>query len=128
MITLLEVILVACGGAFGATSRFFIGRLSDSYLASLKFPLPTLVINIVGCFAIGYIAEISARGALSPHFRLLIVTGILGGFTTFSAFGLETITLLRSGHLGMALTYVATSVIGGCLATYAGILLFSPRP
>jgi CrcB protein len=125
MITLLEVILVACGGA---TSRFFIGRLSDSYLASLKFPLATLVINIVGCFAIGFIAEISARGALSPHFRLLIVTGILGGFTTFSAFGLETITLLRSGHLGMALTYVATSVIGGCLATYAGILLFSPRP
>lgn len=128
MVTLLEVILVAFGGAFGATLRFAIGRLSDTYVTSLKFPLATLTINIVGCFAIGYVAEISARGALSPHIRLLIVTGILGGFTTFSAFGLETITLLRSGHLGMALTYVATSVIGGCLATYAGILLLTPRP
>ena len=128
MLTFLEVILVACGGALGATSRFVIGRLSDTHLTSLKFPLATLVINVLGCFAIGCIAEISARGSISPHIRLMIVTGILGGFTTFSAFGLETITLLRSGHHGVAFTYASTSVIGGCLATYAGIFLFTPRP
>jgi len=55
------------------------------------------------------------------------VTGILGGFTTFSAFGLETITLLRAGHVGLALSYIATSVIGGCAATYIGINLITPR-
>jgi len=128
MITPSEIALVACGGGFGATLRFLIGRMSETYLASLTFPLATTLINVLGCFLIGCVAEISARGDLSPQTRLLIVTGILGGFTTFSAFGLETVSLLRSGHVGVALTYVFTSVIGGCLATYAGILAFSPRP
>ncbi len=128
MVTPSELTLVASGGAFGATLRFFVGRLSDTYLASLKLPLATLLVNILGCFAIGVVAEVSTRGDISPHTRLLIVTGILGGFTTFSAFGLETITLVRSGHLGMALGYALTSVIGGCFATYVGILLITTRP
>jgi len=128
MITPSEVALVAFGGGFGATLRFLIGRVSETYLASLTFPLATLFINVLGCFLIGCVAELSARGGISPHARLLIVTGILGGFTTFSAFGLETITLLRSGLVGMALSYVTVSVIGGCLATYAGILACTPRP
>ena len=127
MFTLPEVILVACGGAFGAISRFAVGRLSENFLTSLTFPLATLFINVLGCFLIGFVSELSLRGALSPHLRLLIVTGVLGGFTTFSAFGLETFALLRSGHLFMALTYVIASVIGGTLATYAGFLLLATR-
>jgi CrcB protein len=127
MVSASELTLVACGGAFGATVRLLVGRLSEIYLTSLKFPLATLVVNIAGCFAIGCVAEIFARGDISHHTRLLIVTGVLGGFTTFSAFGLETITLLRSGHLGMAISYVLSSVIGGCLATYAGALFITPR-
>lgn len=123
-----EIAVVACGGAFGALARFLVARLSETLLASLKFPLATLLVNVLGCFAIGMVAEIATRGDISHHTRLLIVTGILGGFTTFSAFGLETITLLRTGHLGMALGYVLTSVIGGCLATYAGIQIITPRP
>ncbi len=127
MVTPSEITLVACGGAFGATMRFLVGRVSDTYLTSVRFPLATLLINILGCFAIGLIAELSARGDISSHTRLLIVTGILGGFTTFSAFGLETISLLRSGHVGVALIYVISSVVGGCLATYAGIVMLAPR-
>lgn len=127
MITPSEVVLVACGGALGATARFLIGRASDAFLASLTFPVATLLINVLGCFMIGGVAEVSARGDISPHTRLLIATGILGGFTTFSAFGLETITLLRSGHIILALTYITTSVVGGALATYAGIIAFTPR-
>ena len=127
MITPTEVALVSCGGAFGATARFLIGRASETYLTSVKFPLATLLINIVGCFLIGYVAEVSARGEISPHIRLLIVTGILGGFTTFSAFGLETITLIRAGHIGIALTYVSASVIGGCIATYMAVIFMAHR-
>jgi CrcB protein len=127
MITLSEVTLVSCGGALGATARFLVGRFSDTFFSSTRFPIATLFVNILGCFVIGCIAEISARGDISPSARILLVTGILGGFTTFSAFGLETITLLRAGHVGMALSYVVTSVIGGCIATYASVLLISPR-
>jgi CrcB protein len=127
MVTPAEITLVALGGACGATLRFLVGRLTDIFLASAKFPFATLSINILGCFVIGMVAEISARGDLSSGTRLLIVTGILGGFTTFSAFGLETITLLRAGHVGLALSYIATSVIGGCAATYIGINLITPR-
>lgn len=126
MVTPAEITLVALGGACGATLRFLVGRLSEIFLTAL-FPFATLSINILGCFVIGIVAEISARGGLSSDTRLLIVTGILGGFTTFSAFGLETITLLRSGHVGLALSYIATSVIGGCAATYIGINLIAPR-
>ncbi len=127
MVTPAEIMLVALGGACGATLRFLVGRLSELFLASAIFPFATLSINILGCFVIGMVAEISSRGGLSSDTRLLIVTGILGGFTTFSAFGLETITLLRAGHVGLALSYIATSVIGGCAATYIGINLISPR-
>lgn len=126
MVTPAEIILVALGGACGATLRFLAGRLSELFLAAL-FPFATLSINIIGCFVIGIVAELSARGDLSADTRLLFATGILGGFTTFSAFGLETVTLLRAGHVGLALCYIATSVIGGCAATYIGINLIAAK-
>jgi CrcB protein len=127
MITPSEVALVSCGGALGATLRFILTRSTDVIFPAVRFPIATLAVNILGCFALGCVAEISARGAISPNVRLLFATGILGGFTTFSAFGVETISLLRAGHTVMALNYIAASVIGGCIATYVGILAVTPQ-
>jgi CrcB protein len=86
------------------------------------FPYGTLTVNILGCFLIGVVFGIADRGTISPEWRLFLATGVIGGFTTFSAFSYETITLLRSGHLGFALFYVTASVCVGLIATYTGLL------
>jgi CrcB protein len=122
-----EIAVVACGGALGACLRFIVGRVFETTWAASKFPIATLFVNIIGCFIIGVIAEISIRSEVSPLLRLLLVTGILGGFTTFSAFGLETVALLRAGHIFLAGTYAVGSVVGGCAATMLGMLLVGSR-
>jgi len=93
------------------------------------FSLPE--ISFVACGgAIGasLLAGITLRNDTSPLIRIFLVTGILGGFTTFSAFGLETITLFRSGHLTTAMLYVLVSVVGGCAGTLLGLVMTEPAP
>ena len=126
MFSLSEVSLVAGGGAIGATLRFIVGRFCDVTWESTKFPIATFFVNIVGCFLIGVIAGLSVRDSISPLTRLFVVTGILGGFTTFSAFGLETITLLRGGHLMTSLLYILGSVAGGCVGVMIGLSFTEP--
>lgn len=102
---------VAIGGAAGSLSRWLVA-LAGVRLLGPAFPWGTLVVNVLGSFAIGVLAEIFARGA-SPLLRPLLVTGFLGGFTTFSAFALEAVTLSRP----LGITYVAASVVlslGAC--------------
>lgn len=121
-----EISLVACGGAIGASLRFMVGRFCDVTWKGANFPIATLTVNIVGCILVGVIAGATLRHETTPLLRIFLVTGILGGFTTFSAFGLETVTLLKSGHVATSLFYALTSVIGGCAGVLLGLALTEP--
>ena len=119
---MLNCLVVALGGGIGACLRYLIG------LVPLKepftFPVKTLFINIFGCFVIGLIAAIAAKTtSLSPRTVLFIKTGLCGGFTTFSTFAMETETLLKTGHIGLAILYVALSVVVGVGLAFAGQLV-----
>jgi len=117
-----DLILVATGGAIGAGLRHLVSRAALA-LAPASFPWGTWVINITGCFAIGIVAGLANAGSLSPSARLFVATGILGGFTTFSAFGLEAHTLLTAGRVPAALVYVLGQVVVGILGVSVGIAL-----
>jgi CrcB protein len=84
------------------------------------FPFGTFTVNVVGCFLIGLVFGWSAKGNLDPTWHLFLTTGILGGFTTFSAFSMETINLMRAGQPGAAFGYVTLSLLFGFAGTFAG--------
>ncbi|EAQ05167.1 CrcB-like protein [Pseudooceanicola batsensis HTCC2597] len=112
---------VALGGAVGASARYLTG-VAALRVVGAGFPWGTLVVNLVGCFAMGVIvvllAELSAN-----RFAPLLMTGLLGGFTTFSAFSLDAVTLWERGATGAAIGYVAASVTLSIGALLAGLLL-----
>jgi CrcB protein len=87
------------------------------------FPVGTLAVNIIGCFLIGIVFGLFDRGQISHEWRIILATGFLGGFTTFSAFSNESFMLLRDGHAPLAFAYIAASVILGLSATYLAYLL-----
>lgn len=118
---MLNVILVALGGAAGSVVRYGTG-LAATRLIGTGFPWGTFIVNIAGSFVIGLFVEAIARrfGASEP-LRLLLVTGFLGGFTTFSSFSLDTMALIERGETPLALAYVAASVALSLLAVAAGL-------
>lgn len=106
---MIAFLLVGLGGAVGSMLRYGVGLL----LASAAFPYATLAVNVAGCLGIGLLLpSVERAAALPPDVRLLVVVGFLGGFTTFSAFGSETIALLRSGMAPAALNVVANVGLG----------------
>lgn len=118
-----HVLLVAIGGAIGASLRHLVGLWALRWFGS-GFPWGTLAVNVIGSFAMGLMIELLARrlGA-SAELRLLVATGLLGGFTTFSAFSLDTIVLWERGEIGLAFTYVTASVVVAIAALFAGLML-----
>lgn len=121
-----SVLFVALGGALGSVARFKLSGLVLHHTVAWKFPLGTFIINVLGCCVIGLLAGLSVKEDLfSPEARLFLFTGICGGFTTFSAFELETFYLLRKDEFLVAGSYVGLSVICGMLALWAG---FSSTP
>ena len=114
----MKVLLVALLGAAGAVSRYGVGTA----VGTTSFPWATLGINIAGCLALGVVLAVGPV-RWSPELTTGIGVGFLGGFTTFSAFGVETQTLLRDDRLGAAAAYVALSVVVGVLAAYLGTTL-----
>lgn len=108
-----ELMLVALGGGVGALGRYLTAVLA-ARLWGETFPWGTLIVNLVGCFVIGlvYAAGVEA-GAIGPRTRLFLMTGLLGGLTTFSAFSLETSTLLMQGTEWHAVLNLLTNVAGG---------------
>lgn len=111
---------VALGGALGSMARYGVNILAGRI--SPAFPLGTLTVNIVGCLVMGILASvIAARGG--QHFAPLILTGMLGGFTTFSAFALDTMVLWERGAGLSAIGYVAASVVISLLAVCAGLAI-----
>lgn len=111
---------VAIGGALGSMARHAV-NLGAARLPS-SFPLGTLTVNILGCLCMGLVAStLMAKGGL--HLAPFLMTGILGGFTTFSAFALDSVALWERGALGLALIYVAASVVASLAAVIAGLAI-----
>lgn len=117
------ILLVALGGSAGSVLRY----LSQKFIGNLyvhPFPWGTLVVNITGCFLIGVLWSIVSRNiSMNEDLKLLLMTGFCGGFTTFSAFTLESITLIKQERLLLFFLYVIISVGAGLLATFAGMKL-----
>ncbi|QUL36630.1 fluoride efflux transporter CrcB [Erythrobacter sp. JK5] len=116
---------VATGGAIGALGRYQLGRAVMHYIGPANaFPWSTFAANLLGCFAMGLLFGWLARhGGANETLRLLLGVGLLGGFTTFSAFGLEMLLLIERGAIGLALAYSGGSVLAGVGALYIGLLL-----
>lgn len=118
-----HILLVAAGGALGSVARYLTG-LATLRLLGPGYPWGTLSVNAVGGLLIGMFAELIARRFDgSPELRLFIVTGVLGGFTTFSAFSLEVTTMAERGDYLTALGYVLASVVISVAAVFAGLAL-----
>ncbi|MBB3440600.1 fluoride efflux transporter CrcB [Sinorhizobium sp. B11] len=116
-----QALLVAVGGAIGSLLRYYVG-LGSLRLMGPGFPWGTLIVNVVGCFIIGVFAEmIMRRFNASVELRLLLITGFLGGFTTFSAFSLDAITLFERGEVFAGGIYIAASVGLSMVAVMAGL-------
>ncbi len=116
------LLLVALGGAVGSSLRYLVGRLAMG--ASVGWPWGTFAVNLLGGLAMGLLATTLGRSASGgEHFRLLLGVGVLGGFTTFSAFSLETYNMITRGDVGLAAAYILLSVAGGVGGVWAGATL-----
>lgn len=122
-------ILVFLGGGIGSLGRWLIG-LGALRMLGPGFPYGTLVVNVTGGFVMGVLARILVAGPLGNlhDWRIFLMTGILGGFTTFSAFSLDAATLWMRGEAGMAVFYVALSVLGSLAAIAFGLWLAGHFP
>ena len=118
------ILLVALGGAVGSVARYEVGAWVLKHSLRSQFPYGTFTVNVLGCLVAGVLAGLGERhGFLTAEMRLLLFTGFLGGFTTFSAFGVETVALIERGAWNIAVAYVVLSVLCGVLALWAALKL-----
>lgn len=116
------LLIIGLGSFLGGVLRYMISvSIQTRFLAT--FPYATLSVNIIGCLIIGILLGLSERIFLSNEVKLFLATGLLGGFTTFSAFSAETIALFRLGHMTSAFTYIAMSMCLSLLATFVGLTI-----
>ena len=115
------ILAIGLGSFIGGISRYLLSQFVQSKFLS-AFPFGTLAVNVIGCFLIGLIYSLSERGNITMEWRLFLATGILGGFTTFSAFSNETMAMLRDTQYWHASLYVISSVVVGLIATFLGIV------
>ena len=119
----MSLIYVMLGGAFGSGARYLTGRATLS-LFGPDYPYSTLAVNLIGGLLMGALVGVLARSANGGEtWRLLLGVGVLGGFTTFSSFSLDAVTMIERGQLAVALGYVLVSVIGSIAALFAGLTL-----
>src|SRR5215475_8096247 len=117
----MNILLVGIGGALGSISRYLLGTWIQSLSRSLDFPFGTLTVNLLGCFVIGFLSQLAeSRGAFTSESRAFVFIGILGGFTTFSSFGNDTINLFRDGESFNALMNVCSNVLIGLTLVWLG--------
>ena len=119
-----QALIVGVGGFIGSICRYKLGGIVLHHSTAWRFPLSTFTVNIVGCFVIGALAGLAEhRDLFSADARLFLFTGLLGGFTTFSAFGYEGVCLFRRGDFAVAATYAVLSVLVGFAAVWMGFKL-----
>lgn len=117
-----ELLLVMAGGAVGSGLRYWIGTLLP--VTPGAFPMPTFLVNIVGSFVLGCIVgAVMLPDPLHRSYALVLGTGLCGGFTTYSAFAMESVSLLEGGHGLIAFAYLSTTLIGGMLAAAGGVAI-----
>ncbi|HMI07056.1 MAG TPA: fluoride efflux transporter CrcB [Flavobacterium sp.] len=117
------ILLVAIGGAIGSVLRYLTSLFVQKFYAS-SFPLATFLTNILGCFLIGLIVGLLDKNQLADsNLKWFLITGFCGGYTTFSAFGFENVSLLQNNHSGLALLYIGASIFIGLAAVWAGLSL-----
>lgn len=115
----MSYLLVAAGGALGATARFLLTDLVHR-VSTPFFPWGTFIVNVTGCFVFGLVAGLGdARGVVGPNVRAFVLVGILGGYTTFSSFTFETMNLARGGQIPQALGNILGQVTLGLVAFWA---------
>ncbi len=121
---MLRYLLVGAGGFVGSILRYSLGGLVQRVPGVSLFPAGTLFVNVVGCFLIGALAGVGeSRGAMGSPARLFLMIGVLGGFTTFSSFGYETLALAREAEWLRAFSNVGLNVMLGLVAVWAGFAL-----
>ena len=117
------ILYIAIGGAAGSVLRFLTTLLVSKYWSN-NFPLATFIVNIIGCFLIGLFAGYLAKNQLEDsNIKWFLVTGLCGGFTTFSAFGMENYNLFQNNNSLLAFGYIAASIIIGLFAVWFGIFV-----
>lgn len=118
---MVKVLLVGVGGFLGSIARYLLGGYVQQFNKNASFPLGTLTVNLVGCFVIGLLSQVAeSRGVFTSETRALVFIGVLGGFTTFSSFGNETVNLFRDGQGWAALGNLAANLIFGLLLVWLG--------
>ena len=115
-------LLIGVGSFIGGAGRYLISKTIQTQILS-SFPWGTFAVNVAGCFLIGAVMGWSLKSNLTENWQLFLTTGILGGFTTFSAFSLESIRLIQNGNAMIAIFYIALSVLVGLAATFIGFSL-----
>jgi CrcB protein len=119
------LLLVALGGGLGASLRYLVGQWVVANIG-VGLPIGTWTVNILGGFAMGLLAGWLARTGDGEELRLLLGVGVLGGFTTFSAFSLEVFSMINRGDIGLAGAYAVSSVAGSVLALMTGVFVSRP--
>lgn len=117
-----SVFFVALGGAFGATLRYLLSGTIGRYVES-AFPAGTLGVNLLGCLTVGILWEPLAHTSLSPHVRTFFLIGVLGAFTTFSTYGIESVNLIRDGAVRLALLNLFLSNVLGIIFVLLGLAI-----
>lgn len=120
----LSYFLIFVGAGIGGILRFLCSTLVHKTFGGLAFPLGTFAVNLIGCLVIGYLMQLSeSRGVLIGEWRLFVFVGLLGGFTTFSSFGIETFQLIRDGELVYAVANAVGQVGIGLMLVWLGVVV-----
>jgi CrcB protein len=124
----MQILLVGAGGFVGSALRYTISGLAHRAVPFSGFPYGTLVVNLVGCLAVGLLAGLAeSRQLIGPELRIFLFLGLLGGFTTFSTFAYEGVELFRAGEFAKVLVSVMIHVLVGFLAVWFGHAITSVR-
>lgn len=118
---MLKFLIIAGGGAVGALLRYIVSGIAYKY-SYVFFPFGTLAVNLIGSFSIGFLWEISERIFIAPDIRLFLFIGVIGAFTTFSTYGLETFNLFRDGEIKFAILNILISNILGIALVFIGFI------
>lgn len=119
---MMRLLWVVAAGGFGSGARYLVGLWAADRFG-LSFPYGTLLVNLSGCLLIGAVLQAAAAQSWNPDVRVAVTAGFLGGFTTYSAFNLETLQLLQSGATGAAMVNIAATLIGGLAAGWLGLVV-----
>ncbi len=115
-----KILALSVGGMLGVNARYWLGVWINRW-ASSQFPWATFSINVSGSFAVGFLTTLLARWAPHSYLRLMLLVGFLGGYTTFSTFAMESVSLWQRGERVFSITNMAGSVLAGCAAVVLGV-------